>query len=36
MNREPKAQASRVNITKYVKVPTEKGCMALLSGRSFE
>jgi hypothetical protein len=25
MNRQPKAQASRVNITKYVKVATEKG-----------
>src|SRR5436309_1795826 len=25
MNREPKAQASRVNITKYVKVSTETG-----------
>lgn len=37
MNREPKAEASRVNITKYVKVPTrERRGMALLPGRSFE
>ena len=25
MNREPKVQGSRVNITKYVKVPTDAG-----------
>jgi hypothetical protein len=30
MNREPKAQASRVNITKYVKVATGRRGMALL------